>query len=47
MKILLPVGIYDTKERKILMEPSVSSIRGLSEDCILVYVGKEEIMIVK
>ena len=42
-----PVGIYDTKERKILMEPSASSIRELSEDCILVYVHKGEIMVVK
>lgn len=41
------VGIYDTKERNILMEPSVSSIRELSEDCILVYVRKSEIMVVK
>ena len=42
-----PVGIYDTKERKILMEPSVSMITELSEDCILIYVRKGEIMVVK
>ena len=31
------VGIYDTKERKIIMEPSVDSIIEWEEDCILVY----------
>ena len=31
-----PVGIYDTKERKILLEPSVDSIMEWEEDCILV-----------
>ena len=31
------VGIYDTKERKILLEPSIDSIIEWSEDCILVY----------
>lgn len=36
------VGIYDTKERKILMKPSVSSIIELEEDCILVYVHDGE-----
>ena len=36
------VGIYDTKERKILMEPSASSIIELEEDCILVYVRNGE-----
>lgn len=36
------VGIYDTKERKILMEPSVSSIIELDEDCILVDVRDGE-----
>lgn len=41
------VGKYDTKERKILMEPSLSSIRELNEDCILVYARKGEIMVVK
>lgn len=42
-----PVGIYDTKERKVIMEPSASMITELSEDCILVDVRKGEIMIVK
>lgn len=32
-----PVGIYDTKERKILLEPSIDSIIEYSEDLILVY----------
>ena len=41
------VGIYDTKERKILMEPSASSIIELEEDCILVYARKGEILVVK
>lgn len=36
------VGIYDTKERKILMEPSASSIIELEEDCILVYARNGE-----
>lgn len=31
------VGIYDTKERKILMEPSIDSIIEFNEDLILVY----------
>lgn len=31
------VGIYDTKERKILLEPSVETIIEWDEDCILVY----------
>lgn len=31
-----PVGIYDTKERKVLLEPSVDSITEWEEDCILV-----------
>ncbi len=36
------VGIYDTKERKIIMEPSLSSIIELGEDCILVDVRDGE-----
>ena len=36
------VGIYDTKERKILMEPSFSSIMEIEEDCILVYANDGE-----
>ena len=32
-----PVGIYDTKERKILLEPSIDSIIEYNEDLILVY----------
>ncbi len=31
------VGIYDTKERKILLEPSIDSISECNEDLILVY----------
>lgn len=31
------VGIYDTKERKILLEPSVEDIIEWNEDCIMVY----------
>lgn len=41
------VGIYDTKERKVIMEPSASMITELSEGCILVDVCKGEIMVVK
>lgn len=36
------VGIYDTKERKILIEPSVYDIIEYSEDCITVYVRNAE-----
>ena len=32
-----PVGIYDTKERKIVLEPSIESFNEWSEDLILVY----------
>ena len=31
------IGIYDTKERKILIEPSVDSIIEWKEECIMVY----------
>ena len=31
------VGIYDTKERQILLEPSIDSIIEWEEDCILVF----------
>ncbi|MBQ3014113.1 MAG: WG repeat-containing protein [Clostridia bacterium] len=33
----IPMGIYDTKERKILLEPSVASIIERTEDCIQIY----------
>ncbi len=36
------VGIYDTKERKILLEPSVDAITEWHEDCIKVYVRNGE-----
>ena len=36
------VGIYDTKERKILMEPSVADIMEDDEDHILVYSKNDE-----
>lgn len=36
------VGIYDTKERKILIEPSVDDIIEYNEDCIKVYVRNAE-----
>ena len=36
------VGIYDTKERKIIIEPSLSSIIELGEECILVDVRDGE-----
>lgn len=33
----IPIGVYDTKERKIILEPSVDSIIEWEEDVILVY----------
>ena len=33
----LPVGLYDTKERKVILEPSVDDVIQWSEDEILVY----------
>lgn len=37
----LNVGLYDTKERKILLEPSVESTSEHGEDCILIYKSAE------
>lgn len=38
----LPAGIYDTKERKILLEPSIDSFIEFDEDEILVYLDDGE-----
>ena len=36
------VGIYDTKERKILLEPSISGFHEWAEDYILVYASRAD-----
>lgn len=37
-----PIGIYDTKARKILIEPSIDDFIEWEEDCILVYIRDGE-----